>query len=111
MKPTIPVKRVILEILDYLRYQVENDRCSMEELRSIETTLSHNLDIECTAKDLSERYGQSVNNVHNALHRNTMPKGKHRTLYNFTKFIPFIPKRWIAIADANKVSNTTNKLD
>lgn len=95
MKPTIPCKRIILEILDYIKYQVENDRCTMEELRSIESTLEQNLEIECTTADLVSHYKQSPNNVRNALSRSFIPKPKYRRLYNFTKFIPFIPKNWV----------------
>lgn len=102
MNPTIPVKRVILEILDYLRYQVENDRCTMEELRSIESTLEQNLDIECTSSDIAERYGQSRTNVRMALHRRFMPTPKYRTLHNFMAFVKYIPKSWIKKADELK---------
>ena len=99
MKPTIPCKRIILEVLDYLRYQVENDRCTMEEIRSFANTIEDNLDIDCTTQDLAERYNQSRSNVRNALSRKFMPKPKRRVYYNFAKFIPFIPKRWVRHAD------------
>lgn len=94
MKPTLTIKRVVLEILDYLKYQVENDKCSMEELQSIESILSDNLEIDCTSEDIAKRYNQSRSNVRNVLSRNFMPKPKRRVYYNFTKFIKFVPKSW-----------------
>lgn len=95
MKPTIPCKRVILEVLDYLRYQVVNDRCTMEEIRSFANTIENNLDIDCTVSDIAERYNQSPSNVRNALSRNLMPKPKRKVYYSFSKFIKYIPKRWV----------------
>lgn len=95
MKPTISCKRVLLEIIDYLKFQVENDRCTMEEMRSLADTITNNTDILCTTQDLAERYGQSRSNVRNALSRNFMPKPKRRVYYSFSKFIPFIPKSWV----------------
>lgn len=105
MKPTIPAKRVILEVLDYLKYKVLNDDCTLEELRSFQDVITDNLDINCTTQDLAERYGQSRSNVRNALSRNFMPKPKRRVYYNFSKFISFIPKRWMrspSDADADR---------
>lgn len=95
MKPTIPCKRVILEVLDYLRFQVLNDRCTAEEIRSFAEAVEHNLDIECTTQDIAERYNQSRSNVRNVLSRNFMPKPKRRVYYSFSKFIKYIPKRWV----------------
>lgn len=94
MKPTIPCKRIIIEVLDYLKYKVLNDDCTLEELRSISDTIGENLDINCTTKDLSEYYGQSQSNIRNVLTRNFMPKPKRKTYYSFSKFIKFIPKSW-----------------
>lgn len=102
MKPTIPCKRVILEVLDYLRYQVENDRCTPSEIRSFGKMIEDNLDIECTTQDIAERYNQSPSNVRNVLTRNFMPKPKRRVYYSFSKFIKFIPKRWVrSVSDAD----------
>lgn len=106
MNPTIPIKRVLLEILDYMRYQVENDRCTLEEMKSLADTITDNTEIQCTAQDIAERYGQSRSNVRNVLSRNFMPKPKRRVYYNFAKFIKFIPKRWVRHADNDAPSNS-----
>lgn len=94
MKPTIPIKDVIINILDYLKYQVVNDKCTLEELRSIHDSFANNLDIDCTCDDIATMYNQSRSNVRNVLTRNLMPKPKRKTYYNFAKFITFIPKSW-----------------
>lgn len=94
MKPTITIKDVVINILDYLKYQVVNDKCTLEELKSIQNSLIDNLEIDCTSENIAEMYGQSPSNVRNILSRNFMPKPKRRVYYNFTKFITFIPKSW-----------------
>lgn len=94
MNPTIPCKRVIIEVLDYLKFKILNDDCTPDEIRSISNLVEENLDINCTAKDLADYYGQSHSNVRNVLTRNFMPKPKRRVYYNFSKFIKFIPKTW-----------------
>ena len=53
------IKRVILNILDYLRYQVENDKCTADELKSILEMVSESMEISATIKDMAEFYGQS----------------------------------------------------
>ena len=61
------IKRVILNILDYLRYQVENDKCTSDELKSILEMVSESMEISATIKDMAEFYGQSESNVSNVI--------------------------------------------
>ena len=73
-------------------------------------TIEDNLDINCTTADIAERYKQSPSNVRNVLSRNFMPKPKRRVYYSFSKFIKYIPKRWVRHTDAptNSISNDDN---
>ena len=91
------MKKVILEILDYLRYQVDNDKCTAEELRSIYDMASESLKVSATIDDIAEFYGQSKNNVSNVLSRRPIPakeKPKRRVYYNFAFFHKIIPNSW-----------------
>ena len=91
------MKKVILEILDYLRYQVDNDKCTAEELRSIYESTSESLKVSATIEDLAEFYGQSKNNVSNVLSRRPIPrheKPKRKVYYNFAFFRTLVPKSW-----------------
>ena len=88
------MKKAILEIIDYLRYQVVNDKCTAEELRSM---ASESLKVSATIDDLAEFYGQSKNNVSNVLSRSPIPakeKPKRKVYYNFAFFRTLIPKSW-----------------
>lgn len=51
------MKKAVLEIIDYLRYQVVNDKCTAEELRSIYELTSESLKVSATIDDLAEFYG------------------------------------------------------
>lgn len=91
------MKKAILDIIDYLRYQVDNDKCTAEELRSIYDMASESLKVSATIDDLAEFYGQSKNNVSNVLSRRPIPareKPKRKVYYNFTFFRTLIPKSW-----------------
>ena len=92
------IKRVILNILDYLRYQVENDKCTSDELKSILEMVSESMEISATIKDMAEFYGQSESNVSNVISRRPIPKSqkpKRRVYYNLSFFSKIIPKSWI----------------
>ena len=92
------IKRVILNILDYLRYQVENDKCTSDELKSILEMVSESMEISATIKDMAEFYGQSESNVSNVISRRPIPKSqkpKRRVYYNLAFFSKIIPKSWI----------------
>lgn len=88
------VKKVLLDILDYLRYQVVNDKCTAEELRSITHVLIENIDIDASISDIAEFYGQKETNVRNVCSRNMLTKPKQRVYINFAAFMKIIPKSW-----------------
>ena len=91
------MKKAVLEIIDSLRYQVVNDKCTAEELRSIYELTSESLKVSATIDDLAEFYGQSKNNVSNVLSRRPLPanqKPKRKVYYNFAFFRTLIPKSW-----------------
>jgi hypothetical protein len=88
------MKEIILNILDYLRYQVANDKCTAEELRSFYEATAGNLDIDSTVRDMAEFYGQSDDNVKNVIKRHLVRKPKRKVLYNFLDILKFKPKSW-----------------
>lgn len=88
------IKQVILDILDYLRYQVANDRCTAAELQSIYKSAMENLDIEATTQDVADFYGKNRNAVCNIPKRHFVRPPKRRVYYKFTDFIKHIPKAW-----------------
>lgn len=88
-----PVKKVILDVLDYLKYQVENDKCTAAELRSISDNAISHLEVDATIKDIAQFYGKSDNDVSTVISRR-LSKPKRRVLYNFAWFSKVMPKTW-----------------
>lgn len=88
------IKQIILDILDYLKFQVANDRCTPEELKSMYDTITENMTVDATISDIAKHYGQSESNVRNVAARSYIGKPKRRVYYNLLKFIKCAPSSW-----------------
>lgn len=88
------VKRVVLDILDYLRSQVAEDKCTMEEMQSIHDIMIKHINVDATIGDIADHYGQSRSNVRNAIARGYIGKPKRRVYYNLAEFVKRMPKGW-----------------
>lgn len=86
------LKRVIIDFLDFLRYQVLNDKCTMEELKSIHDNIVSNIEVDATIPDIARHFNQTETNVRNHLWK--LPRPKRRVYYSFTKFLNIVPKKW-----------------
>lgn len=92
-----PMKQLLLEILDFLRYKVDTDQCTAEEIRKFSDIAVEQLDTLATTKEIADFYGQSVKNVHHILERRPIPKDKkptRRVYFSFNLFAKFKPKSW-----------------
>lgn len=96
------MKQVLLNILDYLRWQVENDKCTMNTMESVYRAFSKNLEIDATVNDIATHYGKEQNLVRNVINRRMIDKPKRRVYYNFMKFINIVPKSWRRVTTAEK---------
>lgn len=91
------MKQILLNILDFLRYKVDNDQCTADDLRKFSDIATEMLDTKATIDELSEFYGQSRSNVSNVISRRPIPKDKkpkRRIYYNFAWFNSIIPDSW-----------------
>lgn len=91
------MKEIVLELLDFLKYQVKNDKCTNEQLRNIYEVANEKIQVSATVDDISQFYGQSRSNVSNVLSRRAIPdkyKPKRRIYYNFTFFQRLVPPSW-----------------
>lgn len=92
-----PMKQLLLEILDFLRYKVDTDQCTAEEIRKFSDIAIEQLDTLATTKEIADFYGQSVKNVHHILERRPIPKDKRptrRVYFSFNLFAKLKPKSW-----------------
>lgn len=91
------MKKYILDIIDYIRGEVENDRCTAEQMQKIADFGKEELHAHATLDDIAEFYGQSRSNVSNIISRRPIPKERkpqRRILYDFGWFASIVPESW-----------------
>ena len=92
-----PIKTLLLEVLDFLKYKVETDQCTAEEIRKFADIATEQLDTLATTKEIAEFYGESESNVRNILARRVIPKEhkpKRKVYVSFNLFAKLKPKSW-----------------
>lgn len=94
MKVRENIKEVIHETLDFVRWQVDNDRCTAEEIDSLAGYLLKELNAMASLDDIATYFGQSKSNV---LSRRLIDeKDKERvTRYRFGMFLRAMPTSWM----------------
>lgn len=88
-------KRLLLEFLSFLKYKVDNDLLTMEEVDSIAKAIEDNIRVLGTADDFAAFYGQSKTNVSSVINRRMLEKPKRRVFYNFNAFRKMVPNKWL----------------
>lgn len=86
--------KLLSEILDYYKYKVENNLCTMEEMNGAIKVLEENMEIHGTISDFASFYGVSESNVRANIARKLFAKPKRVLLYPFHKFMKIIPESW-----------------
>lgn len=81
---------MLLEIIDFYREKIVNDKCSEADMRPVFKMLSENAIGDVTIGELAEYYNQSESNVRNVLSRNYIGKPRRKLLYNFMNVIKVI---------------------
>ena len=92
-----PIKALLLEILDFLRYKIETDQCTAEEIRKFADIATEQLDTLATTNEIADFYGESESNVRNILARRVIPKEhkpKRKVYFSFNLFATLKPKSW-----------------
>lgn len=92
-KPEV-AKKIVLEFLDFLKYKVENDLLTMEDIDSIARVVKADLKIMGTLDDLASFYGQSKTNVSSVINRRMIQKPQRRIYYSFNAFQKITPEKW-----------------
>lgn len=90
-------KKEILRVLDLFKYQVENDECTHEELRSLATLLAKELNAWVSAHDLAKIFDKKESNVRMVIsrsHMSSQDKPKRKVLYRFGWFAKHRPSSW-----------------
>ena len=86
-------KELVRMTLDFYKYKIENDLCTMEEIESVADMLKRNLNIVGTAEDFAKFCDTSESNVRSIISRKVSDKPKRRVYYNFIQFIRNVPEK------------------
>ena len=88
-------KKELLEILDYYKFKLKKNACTMEEINSAAKMLQENMKINGTLDDFAEFYGKTKTAVSSQIKRNLIDRPKKNvTLYPFHKFRRVVPDSW-----------------
>ncbi len=87
-------KKILSEFLGFIRYKVDNDLLTMEEVESMAKAIEDNLTILGTAEDFARFYGQSHTNISSVINRRMFEKPVRKVYYRFNSFRRIIPEKW-----------------
>lgn len=96
-KKTNETQDLLLDIIDFVGFQVKSGNCTKETIDKWASVVSDQLDTLATTKEIADFYGQKVENVHNVLKRRPIPKDKQpkrRVYFSFKLFASLKPKSW-----------------
>ena len=88
------LKKTIRELFEFGIYKIDNNLCTLEELRSLERASENNLELYGTISDFAKFYGVTDNNIRVTINRKLMAKPKRMVFYPFHKFRKIIPDSW-----------------
>lgn len=86
-------KELINLTLEFYRYKINNDLCTMEEIQSVADMLQRNLNVIGTAEDFAKFCDISENHVHQIMSRKVIEKPKRRVYYRFIPFLKALPSK------------------
>lgn len=87
-------KKIVLDFLDFLKYKVDNDLLTMDEIDSLAKTLTSCLIVRGTIDDLAVFYGKTAGNVSTVISRRMIEKPVRRVYYSFNAFRKIVPNTW-----------------
>lgn len=88
------IKKELCNVIEFLHWQVEHDKCTEEELESMKHVIEKELKVDATISDIAQHFQQSESNVRNVINRRMVDKPKRSVLYNFVSFLRIVPKNW-----------------
>ena len=88
-------KNELLEYLDFVKFRVEKNGCTKDEIDSWTRLVTENIDAKGTLDDLSEFYGKSKDAVSSVIKRRMIEKPERNVvLYRFNTFQKLVPASW-----------------
>ena len=88
------LKHNLSEIIGYIKYKVDNDLCTPEEIEAVSKMAMENLKLYGTIEDLAKFYEVPESKVRNTINRKMIEKPKRRVYYRFLSFMKIVPNKW-----------------
>lgn len=88
------LKHNLSEIIGYIKYKVDNDLCTPEEIESVSKMAMENLELYGTIGDMAKFYNVPESKVRNTINRKMIEKPKRRVYYRFLSFMKIVPNKW-----------------
>lgn len=89
-----PLKNNLSEVIGFIKYKVDNDLCTPEEIESVARMVQENLELYSTVEDLAKFYGVPETKIRNTINRKMLEKPKRRVYYRFLSFMMIAPEKW-----------------
>ena len=87
-------KEVIRQTLKFWLFKLDDNSCTMEEIRSL-SKAAENLNVIGTAEDFSKFCDKPEVEVRKVINRKVLDKPKRRVYYKFQSFIKNVPSKWL----------------
>jgi len=87
-------KEILCEFLDFLKFKIENDHLTVDEVSSLVESVVSGTNLYATARELARFYDQSEHNVRCVINRRLLAKPVRRVYYPFSAFAKAIPDSW-----------------
>jgi len=88
------LKHNLSEIIGFIKYKVDNDLCTPEEIEAVSRMAMENLKLYGTIEDLAKFYDVPESKVRNTINRKMIEKPKRRVYYRFLSFMKIVPAKW-----------------
>lgn len=88
-------KKYLTEILDYYKYKLQNNLCTMDEIDSLAKTIEQNMQINGTISDFAKFFDVPEVTVRTNINRKMLDKPKRKVFYPFAKFLKIVPEKWL----------------
>lgn len=88
------LKNNLSEIIGYIKYKIDNNLCTPEEMESVRKMAIENLELYGTIEDMAKFYGVPESKVRNTINRKMLEKPKRRVYYRFLSFMKIVPEKW-----------------
>ena len=98
------VKEIVSAFLGFLKYKVDNDSMTMEDVKALAGAIMNGLGVRGTIADLAGFYGKSPDSVRHVTCYKMKDKPRRRVTYSFPEFDSVRPASW-----TNESQNSNNQ--